>query len=59
MEAFFESTDEIVLVVIVMLYNFTLYFAEKVEDGVVDKGKDDEDGDQFRSVSGNKLNGSD
>lgn len=51
----FESSHVTVLVVIVVFHNFALYFAEEMENRVVDRGQDDEDGDKFGPVGGNEL----
>ena len=34
---------------------FSFYLAEEVENGVIDEGQHDKDGDQFGSICGDKL----
>jgi hypothetical protein len=55
LDAFFEGPDEVILVVIVVFDYFPFYFSEEVEDGVIDEGQHDEDGDQLRPVGRNEL----
>lgn len=42
-----------------MFYNFPLYFSEEVEDRIVDKGKNNEDGYEFRAIGRDELYSSD